>query len=246
MLRHWEATAILPPAAVDPRSGARTYEPEQEGRVQTIVALRANGFGLDAIRELLDSSSDLARVRTVLDARRSTLAASVARDRAALRLLDQRLEAIDEARDAIEGSLEIGPLPHLHGAGSRAQVSHESEIGAVARRLRERLCPLPTETVVQIYDGTTDPQVIAVTVMVPGRAAADGTPMLRVAAADRGARVRLTGRLIDLGDCWAALDAVLLERGLAARGPFRHALTPDGPTILSVPVSAIERRSSRD
>lgn len=241
MLRHWEATGILPPAAVDPRSGARTYEPEQEGRVQTIVALRANGFGLDAIRDLFDSTSDISRVRTVLDARRSTLAASIARDRAALRQLDQRLEALDRAREAIEATLEIGPLPHLQGAGSRAPVFHESEIAAVAHRLRERVQPRPAETVVQIYDGTTNPQVITVTVLIPGRTATAGTPVLTVAAADRGARVRLADRSVDLGDCWAALDAVLLERGLAAHGPFRHALSPDGSTVLSVPVRPIER-----
>ncbi|MFN3949974.1 MerR family transcriptional regulator, partial [Microbacterium sp.] len=75
MLRHWEATGLLPPAATDPLTGRRSYDPAQEGRVQSIVALRANGFGLDAIRDLLDSGTDHDRLRAVLDARRSTVAA---------------------------------------------------------------------------------------------------------------------------------------------------------------------------
>ncbi|MGL4175985.1 MAG: MerR family transcriptional regulator, partial [Dermatophilaceae bacterium] len=53
MLRHWEDAGLLAPAAVDPVSDCRWYAPSQVGRVRAIASLRAAGFGLEAITDLL-------------------------------------------------------------------------------------------------------------------------------------------------------------------------------------------------
>lgn len=231
MLRHWQAMGLLPAAGTDPATGRRSYDPVQEGRVQTIVALRANGFGLDAIRDLLDSRTDHERLRAVLDARRSTLTASIARDNAALRHLDRRLASLDRGRAEIAATLRFEPLPPLTGDGVRAIVSHESEIPAAVRRLLQRLDAAKDVTTVLVYDGTTDPRVIEVTALA--HPASEGG--LSIPGTDRGVIARLGERPVDLGDTWTALDAEILSRGLTTTGPYRQILHPDGTTTLAAP-----------
>lgn len=231
MLRHWEAHDLLPPADVDPGTGRRSYDPAQEGRVLTIVALRANGFGLDAIRDLLDARTDHTKLRAVLDERRSTLAASVARDNASLRQLDRRIASLDREHDEIATTLRLGPLPPLTGPGLRTIVSHESEIRAAVRALLARLAAPPEAEVALVFDGTTDPRMIAVTAM----SEAARTTVVTIPGAPRAASVRLAQRPVDLGDTWTALDAALLPRGLAATGPYRQILHPRGTTTLATP-----------
>lgn len=57
MLRHWEDVGLLEPAAVDEHTGYRRYAHSQVGRVRAIAALRAVGFGLEAIKDLLGPGS---------------------------------------------------------------------------------------------------------------------------------------------------------------------------------------------
>lgn len=240
MLRHWEATGLLPPAATDPLTGRRSYDPAQEGRVQSIVALRANGFGLDAIRDLLDSGTDHDRLRAVLDARRSTVAAAIARDNAALSRIDRRIDDLDRARDAVETTLHLGPLPALAGFGVRTTVMHESEIPAAARLLRERLAVARAAAVTFVYDGTTDPRVITISAVADAPGVGTDTVPVLVAATDTGATVLLRERPVDLGDVWTTLDAALLPRGRRATGPYRHVVRPDGAIELATPTVSNE------
>jgi len=238
MLRHWEVTGLLPPADIDPHTGRRTYDPAQEGRVQTIVALRANGFGLDAIRDLLDAGTDHDRLRAVLDARRSTLAAGIARDNAALRRIDRRIASLDRSSSAIAETLELGPLPALCSPGLRTTVSHESEIPAAVRRLLSA-CAAPSDApVTLVYDGTSDPRLITVSALGEGLRPAAST-VVTVPEAATGATVKLPERPVDLGDTWMALDAALQPRGFTTGGPYREVRDADGTVTLAVPVRPI-------
>lgn len=236
MLRHWEATGLLPPADVDPATGRRSYDLAQEGRVLTIVALRANGFGLEEIRVLLDSRTDHAKLRAVLDARRSTLSASIARDNAALRRLDSRIPSLDRGHHDIATTLTLEALPPLTGPGLRTSVAHESEIPAAVRAVLDRMAAPAGAEVALVYDGTTDPRVIAVTAVCE----AARTDVITIPGAPRAASVRLAQRPVDLGDTWAALDAALLPLGLAATGPYRHILHSEGTaTTLATPTTPV-------
>ncbi len=53
MLRHYDASGVLVPAAVDGASGYRWYSPEQLGDARRIRQLRDVGFGVSAIGALL-------------------------------------------------------------------------------------------------------------------------------------------------------------------------------------------------
>ena len=53
MLRHYDATGVLVPAAVDPWTGYRHYSPDQLPDATDIRTLRDVGFNVSAISALL-------------------------------------------------------------------------------------------------------------------------------------------------------------------------------------------------
>ena len=64
MLRHYDELGLLTPETIDPYTGYRYYSASQLVRMNRITALRAMGFSLAAIRDLLshwENRSDLER-----------------------------------------------------------------------------------------------------------------------------------------------------------------------------------------
>jgi len=111
MLRHWDEIGLLTPAAVDQRTAYRWYAPSQAGRVQTIAALRAVGFGLDEIGDLLSSELTEERLLEILREREQQLAQEI--DEAETRLMEvqRRLRLLERGRQTIMNSLELAPIP---------------------------------------------------------------------------------------------------------------------------------------
>ena len=113
MLRHWEAQGLLVPAAVDPWTKQRRYASAQAGRVRAIAALREVGFGLDAIRDLLDQGLTEPRLLELLRDRESELAARIAQDSTALERVRTRLRSIERDRSRIEEAVALAAVPAL-------------------------------------------------------------------------------------------------------------------------------------
>ena len=95
MLRYWEAHGLLTPVEVVPGTRERRYAPSQSGRVQLIATLRAAGFGVRAIRDLLDRGLTDTELEQVLRRRELELTESIARDSTALAAIQARLSAME-------------------------------------------------------------------------------------------------------------------------------------------------------
>lgn len=246
MLRHWEDVGVLAPASVDERTGYRRYARSQVGRVRAIAALRAAGFGLDAIGDLLGGRLTERGLVELLRAREHELVAQV--DEAATRLIEvrKRLTALQEGHDTIMNALELAALPGIRLASLRTTVNDESEIrDAVAKllpRLRGRLADhgICDVDVVLTYDGITDEDVVVVTAgtAAPDAAALD-LDVVEVEGADRGVTVRFDIPPSDTGDAWITLDARLADHGLETTGVYRQILTRQGGVILQAPVRGL-------
>jgi DNA-binding transcriptional MerR regulator len=163
MLRHWEEVGLIVPASTDEYTGYRRYERSQVGRVRAIAALRAVGFGLEAISDILGAQLTQKRLVELLRTRQEELAAQI--DEASAHLLEvrKRLDAIEKGHRTIMNALELCALPAIRITSLQASVSDEAEIGnAVSQllpRLRHHLKELGAANVdiVLTYDGTTDP-----------------------------------------------------------------------------------------
>lgn len=242
MLRHWEALGLLAPAEVNPWTQQRRYAPAQAGHVRAIVTLRAIGFGLDAIRDLLAQDLTEPRLLALLRRREAELADRIAQDSAALAQVRTRLRLLQKDRDTIMHTLTIGVLPETHLVGFTETVTDETEIPDAVGRLLTRLgvaTPL-THDVELMYDGTTDDSVIVVSAGVPGPPAptASDAEAFVLPAAERAAVARFETRPGSAADAWVALDAELAGRGFRAVGPYRQTLHADGSVTLATPVAS--------
>ncbi len=248
MLRHWETIGLLTPAHIDPSTNRRSYAPAQAGRVRAIVALRANGFGLDAIRDLLDQGLTKARLIDLLRERESELVDRIEHDSLALRQVRERLESLEKGHHTIMNTLTMTTLPALRFAGVTEVVTDETEIPGAVERLLE-LLGVSTQNlsgeVVLIYDGTTDESIITVSAALsdsetpaePDRAA---TTVVSVGDAHSAVVARFDERPLSTGDAWIALDARLETAGLRTTGPYRQTLHAGGAMSLAAPVVELE------
>jgi len=234
MLRHWEQLGLVEPASTDPVTGYRRYAPSQVGRVRAVASLRALGFGLDAIGDLLDGDLDERRLVGLLRTREQELVAQV--DEASRRLAEvrSRLADFEKGRHTVMSTLDLAPLPALQLWSLRASVRDETEIPDAARRLRAELREWlgDDRAVVLLYDGTDDDTIL---VTAGTSTPVDGLTVVDVAPVDEGVAVTFDGPT-DVADAWIALDAALADRGLRTAGVYRQTTAPDGTVTLHAEV----------
>lgn len=246
MLRHWEDQGLLAPAEVDPWTNERRYASAQAGRVRAIAALRTVGFGLGAIRELLEQGLSESRLLELLSEREAELADRIAQDSASLAQVRTRLRSIARERSTIMNTLTLSSLPELELHGVTETVSDETEIADAVSRLLALLhadtSPL-AQDVFLTYDGITDPSVILVSAGVAGGAPEVVADRIRLPPVDQAAVVQLGIRPTNTADAWIALDAELEVKGLRATGPYRQVLHASGAVTLATPVTAASRCS---
>lgn len=242
MLRHWEAEGLLEPAAIDPASGYRRYTPAQAGRVHAIAALRSLGFGLDAIRDLLDPLLDAPRLLAVLQERERALAERIEADTASLAQVRRRLRSIEEGLLMTTQTLEIRPLPALRLAVLTTEVSDESEIGHAVGALTGELRSLlegPAPSSVRLYDAAPDggPIAVSVGVEIDGEPPA-GLDLAILLGEPAGAAITYDGALENEADAWLALDTALEPHGLTSTSPYRVLVTPSAVMLQAAVVPA--------
>ncbi|MFC8428657.1 MerR family transcriptional regulator [Streptomyces sp. NPDC057253] len=123
-LRFWEEEGLIRPERVTTLR-ARRYGPEAIGAARVVVALRAGGYGIPAVREVMGALSDLdgqADARRVLRTRLDQIATrSVALLRAGT-----DLAAAITALDTVQATTDTPPAP-TPGAAPEAPVSATPE-----------------------------------------------------------------------------------------------------------------------
>ncbi|ABS03503.1 MerR family transcriptional regulator [Kineococcus radiotolerans] len=96
VLRHYDALGLLPPAAVDPATGYRSYSAAQLARLNRVLALKDLGLTLQQVRAVLDEEVGVQELHGMLRLRRAELTEQVAADTARLRAVEVRLQVIEE------------------------------------------------------------------------------------------------------------------------------------------------------
>lgn len=241
MLRHWEKQGLLTPAVVDQWTKERRYASAQAGRVRAIAALRALGFGLDAIRDLLAQGLSESRLIDLLRQREVELTDRIAQDSAALAQVQTRMRSIQRERNTVMTTLALSSLPEVKLLGVTETVMDETEIPDAVGRLLT-LMNVDTEALTQdvflMYDGTTDPRVIVVSAGVGGEASEAKMERITLPSSEQAAVVTLDERPHNTADAWIALDAELEAKGLRATGPYRQVLHTTGAVTLATPATA--------
>ena len=248
MLRHWETIGLLTPAHIDPSTNRRSYAPAQASTVRAIVALRANGFGLDTIRDLLDQGLTESRLIDLLRERESELVDRIDQDSFALGRVRERLESLEKGRHIIMNTLTVTTLPALRLVGVTEVVTDETEIPGAVERSLDLLGVSEHDLrsdIVLIYDGTTDESIITVSAaLIDSKAPADPDSavetVVTVSEVPSAVVARFDERPLSTGDAWIALDAELEARGLRTAGPYRQTLHRDGSMTLAAPTIELQ------
>lgn len=243
MLRHWEELGLIDPASVEPSTGHRRYEPSQIGRVNAVTNLRALGFGLEAIRDLLDARLTEPRLLEQLRTRERKLLREIDEAQASLSRVQSRLASVEKGHRTIVSTLQLMPLPALRLSAVRATVRDEAEIPLAARQVIETLrAQLPgggeDRALVLTYDGTADDSIV-VTVGVEADVRTAELDLVDVCAVQDGVSVRFEEPPADMADAWLALDSELEDRGLRTTGVYRQITTPGGAVTLQAGVRTV-------
>jgi DNA-binding transcriptional MerR regulator len=175
-LRHYDEVGLVPPAYVG-SNGYRYYEHEQLLRLQEVLLLRELGLSLDAIRRVLEGTSDRTAVlrehHAALLAERDRLdrlAATVART---IERKDGDVMGPEELFDGFDAEKQRGyeaELVERYGDRAREHIDESwRRIGAMSkddvRRVQAELAERDAEYAVLLDDGVApdDPRVQEVT-----------------------------------------------------------------------------------
>jgi DNA-binding transcriptional MerR regulator len=116
MLRHYDAIGLLQPAHVDAATGYRSYEAQQLGRLNRIVALKDLGFTLQQVQAMLDEKVSVEELRGMLRLRRAELQSQIASDAGRLVQVEGRLRLIEREGAMPTDDIQIKRIPAVRVA----------------------------------------------------------------------------------------------------------------------------------
>lgn len=120
-LRHWDAIGLLVPERVDRFTGYRYYAPAQLPRLNRIVVLRELGFGLDAIAEMIEATSQ-ADLERLLRERKAALEGELAERKRQLTGVSVRLNALERYGTLPDYEIIIKTLPAVRFAALSTEI----------------------------------------------------------------------------------------------------------------------------
>lgn len=142
MLRYYDETNLLQPAAVDPFTGYRQYDEEQliqAGRIQT---LKQMGFGTQRIGEILARYTHPEELEGYLLQQKKNLLAEQDSLQARLRALDITLERLRKDGNSMEYEVNLKTLPERYVASVRRTLSAYMEEGTLWQIMAQETAPL--------------------------------------------------------------------------------------------------------
>ncbi|WP_413319532.1 MerR family transcriptional regulator [Agrococcus sp. 1P02AA] len=248
MLRHWDAVGLLPPAHVDAWTGYRSYAAEQLDRLHRIVALRDLGFGIEAVRTLLEEGVAPERLEELLQLHRATVEHEHAVATARLVEVERRITRIQEEQDMTEIEIITKPLQAVRLASLSVVIEQPEETAAHVERIfaeaqgRIEAAGGSLATPIAVYD--TDERGMRVTAGYAIDAQVDGLDSVELPAVPLGACAVHLGPMSGIRDTWEALHRGLEARGMRSSGAARELYVRAAPehdqsawvTELQVPV----------
>lgn len=137
MLRHYDDHGLLPPAAVDPFTGYRSYAPDQLRTAARICALRDAGLAVAQIARLLPPDVSTATVRRALDEQRARLEADADDVRRRIEQVDHLITTLKESVMSVD--VRRTTLPGIPVAALRGTIPTYADEGLLWQRLGSQL-----------------------------------------------------------------------------------------------------------
>ncbi len=179
-LRHYDELGLLEPAQVNPRTGYRSYSPEQLHCLHRILVLRDLGVPLGEIRQLLTDDVSVEQLRGILRLRQAQAEARLDAQRQQLARVEARLAQLEDhsmnSYDVIVKRLDpvrlvtlsedlAGPpgidqaaarmYPRLHAALGRHGVNFDGISYALYEHLGDVPCPMRLTVGLPVPDGVS-------------------------------------------------------------------------------------------
>jgi DNA-binding transcriptional MerR regulator len=243
-LRHYDAIGLIPPAAVDPSTGYRRYEPSQVGRLNQVVAFRELGFSLDEIAVALASADDPAVLRRLLLDRRTAVERQAVLDALRLRRIEARLRVIEGELPMPGTQIALKAVPAVRLAELTAEVEEmdQSAIGPVIGPLFDRLIGLltasgltPIGPPIAYYESIENPgssvRVHAGFPVLPSVESTDGWSVVELGPVGAAATLTHLGAMATIDDSWSAL-----REWIAGRDDVRPMGVPREVYLNAMPV----------
>ncbi|MCA9908879.1 MAG: MerR family transcriptional regulator, partial [Anaerolineae bacterium] len=140
-LRFYDQEGLLQPAQVDPMTGYRYYSADQLPRLNRILALKALGFSLEQIRQMIDEQIAPDELRGMFRLRRAEIEQQMADEEARLAQLLHRLKQIDQAGDMPDYEVVLKQVDPVRVASVRAVIPIYSDVGQLFGELFGYLMP---------------------------------------------------------------------------------------------------------
>lgn len=141
MLRHYDEIGLLHPDSVDGSTGYRYYSEAQLALAGRIQALKALGFGLSAIRSILEQYENPQEIERFLLIQRADLEAGMRDTQRKLQLLDSTLNWLRKDGTLMNYTVTIKTMPERYVASLRQIIPAYDQEGILWEQLYRELEP---------------------------------------------------------------------------------------------------------
>ena len=243
-LRHYHDTGLLEPAAVDPATGYRSYVTEQVPTAQAIRRFRDLDMPIEHVRAVIEAPDIDARNRAILEH---------------LERMQEQLERTQLTVASLQALLEGGTSPQVsvrqrHLPATRCVAISEHVTFDDGAAWCEAVMPELHRAIEQTglrasgADSALYPDAFfelgeaEVTAFVPiagtpGTSGLGRAELIELVAVDVAVLLH-EGAVNDLDQAYAALGAVVAERGIGTAGPIREHYLSTTSTEVCWPVTA--------
>jgi len=159
MLRHYDEIALLMPRSTDSFTGYRYYSEDQLPVAGQINALKAMGFGLSAIGEILKIYDDPQKLAEFLSVKKAEVKAEAEEVAHRLLLLETAIKRLRKDGTAMSYNVTLKTLPERYVASVRQIIPAYDQEGMLWHILMKETAPLnlqdgePCYTMALFHDG---------------------------------------------------------------------------------------------
>ena len=135
LLRYYDEIGLLSPESIDPETGYRYYSARQLPQLNRILVLKELGLSLGQIAQLLKRDTSTDELRGMLALRKAQIEQSVQEEMARLRVVEARLEQIDEHGQVQEPDVVLKSVPEQQFLSLREVLPDMAAIRRLVQRI---------------------------------------------------------------------------------------------------------------
>lgn len=232
-LRLYDRMNLLKPAQVDPSTGYRYYSATQLPRLNRILVLKALGFSLEQISQMLDRNLTWEHIQGMLEMKQVELKERIEQDRLRLVHIEHRLYEIKQEKAMSSYDVMLKPVPTQWVAATLAVIPNYEECAPIFDRLFGQVYGYlyqqgitPSEAGIAIYHDTKlrdrDIPVEAAAPIAARIPASDPIHVYEIPEVETMACVVHQGDFSTLGQAYQALLSWIENNGYAIVGSTRE------------------------